>query len=220
MGGRLDVAEVEGGHVAGMVEDHAELTGELLDLLGTEREAREAGDVLDVFARDLVGHAAESTGRLLCRDRSCSGYDPPDQHSRPEDRVAKHPFLSDEWFALVEQLIEIHGADSPPQASIMINLTVTETPFGDERHMHMGAQDGRVHWGIGHADEADLTLMTDYETAREVFVTGDPQAGMQAFMAGKVRVQGDMAKLMAAQAAGGGPGAHGPLAEAIQGITE
>jgi len=136
--------------------------------------------------------------------------------------VAKHPFLSDEWFAIVDQLVEVHGAEVPTQASITMNVSVTDTPFGDQRHLHMGTKDGRVHWGIGHvADaDADLTLTTDYETAREVFVTGDPQAGMQAFMAGKVRVQGDLAKLMAAQASGAGPGANGALAEAIQGITE
>jgi hypothetical protein len=134
--------------------------------------------------------------------------------------VAKHPFLSDEWFAIVDQLVEVHGAEVSTQASIAVNVSVSDTPFGDERHLHMGTKDGRVHWGIGHVDDADLTLTTDYETAREVFVTGDPQAGMQAFMVGKVRVQGDLAKLMAAQASGAGPGANGALAEAIQGITE
>ena len=134
--------------------------------------------------------------------------------------VTKHAFLSDEWFAVVDQLVEVHGADAPTQTPIIVNVSVTATPFGDERHLHMGTRDGQVHWGIGHADDADLTLTTDYETAREVFVTGNPQAGMQAFMAGKVRVQGDMAKLMAAQASGVGPGANGALAEAIQGITE
>ena len=44
-----------------------------------------------------------------------------------------------------------------------MNVTVTDTPFGDERHMHMGAKDGRGHWGIGHADDADVTLTTDYD---------------------------------------------------------
>jgi hypothetical protein len=134
--------------------------------------------------------------------------------------VAKHPFLSDEWFAIVDQLVEVHGADVPTQVSVTVNVSVSDTPFGDERHLHMGTKDGRVHWGIGHVDDADLTLTTDYETAREVFVTGDPQTGMQAFMVGKVRVQGDLAKLMAAQASGAGPGPNGALAEAIQGITE
>lgn len=133
--------------------------------------------------------------------------------------MAKHPFLSDEWFAVVDKLVEEHGADAPAHADVVLNLTVTETPFGDERHLHMGAKDGRGHWGIGHAPDADVTLTTDYATAKEVFVSGDPAAGMQAFMAGKVKVQGDMAKLMVAQGGGAGPGGSA-LAEAIQGITE
>jgi len=132
--------------------------------------------------------------------------------------VAKHPFLSDDWFAIVESLVEEHGADAPAHAEIVMNLTVTDTPFGDDRQMHMGAKEGRGHWGQGHAPEADVTLTTDYATAKEVFVAGDPAAGMQAFMAGKVKVQGDMAKLMAAQAAGAG--GNTALQEAIQGVTE
>ena len=128
----------------------------------------------------------------------------------------KHQFLSDDWFAIVEKLVEEHGAEAPAQANVMVNLVITETPFGDERQMHMGARDGKGHWGIGHAPDADVTLTTDYGTAKQVFVSGDPNAGMQAFMQGKVRVQGDMAKLMASQQGGGNPA----LQEAIQGITE
>lgn len=130
--------------------------------------------------------------------------------------MAKHAFLSDDWFAVVEKLVEEHGADAPAHANVVVNLVITDTPFGAERQMHMGARDGRGHWGIGHADDADVTLTTDYGTAKEVFVSGNPQAGMQAFMAGKVKVQGDMAKLMASQQTGG----NTALNEAIQGITE
>ena len=132
--------------------------------------------------------------------------------------MAKHQFLSDEWFAVVDKLVEEHGADAPSNTNLMVNLVITGTPFGDERHMHMGSHDGKGHWGIGHKDGADVTLTTDYETAKHVFLSGDPQAGMQAFMAGKVKMQGDMAKLMAAQGAGGGQSPA--LQEAILGITE
>ena len=72
---------------------------------------------------------------------------------------------------------------------------------------------------MGHLNSADLTLTTDYVTARDIFMSGNPQAGMQAFMEGKVKVQGDLTKLMAAQVAGTGPGAPG-LAEALSAITE
>ena len=94
----------------------------------------------------------------------------------------KHQFLSDDWFAIVEKLVEQHGADAPASANVMVNLVVTDTPFGDERQMHMGARDGKGHWGIGHEPDADVTLTTDYATAKQVFVSGDPNAGMQAFI--------------------------------------
>jgi hypothetical protein len=129
--------------------------------------------------------------------------------------VAKHQFLSDDWFEVVGKLVDEHGADVPAQANVVVNLVITDTPFGDERQMHMGAQDGKGHWGIGLKENADVTLTTDYATAKDVFVSGNQQAGMQAFMAGKVRIQGDMTKLMMAQGQGGSPG----LSEALQSIT-
>ena len=132
--------------------------------------------------------------------------------------MSKYPFLADEWFAEVEKLVAEHGADAPSGHPVVVNVVITDTPFGDERHMHMGAKDGKGEMGIGLVDEADVTLTTDYGTAKDVFVSGNQQAGMQAFMAGKVKMQGDMAKLMAAQGAGGGQSPA--LQEAILGITE
>lgn len=128
----------------------------------------------------------------------------------------KYPFLSDAWFDAAEKLIGEHGAAAPPHASVVMNL---EVEVGDGPvQFHMGAREGTTLFGKGHTDGADVTLSTDMETARAVFLDGNPQAGMQAFMAGKVRVQGDMTKLMTAQAGGGGgnPG----LTEALQSITE
>ena len=78
------------------------------------------------------------------------------------------------------------------------------------------AKDGKGEMGRGLVDDADVTLTTDYGTAKDVFGSGNQQAGMQAFMAGKVKVQGDMTKLMMGQQGGG----NQALSEAIQGITE
>jgi hypothetical protein len=134
--------------------------------------------------------------------------------------VVKYPFLSDEWFARLDELAAEHGAEAPRGTDIVMNVTVTDTPFGSERHLHMGAKDGRASWGIGHVDDGDVHLTTDYDTAKDVFVAGDPMAGMQAFMSGKVKVQGDMAKLLAAQAGAAAPGGASALQAAIHGITE
>jgi putative sterol carrier protein len=132
----------------------------------------------------------------------------------------KYPFLSDDWFSAVLSLIEAHGNEAPGHQNMRMNLVVTETPFDADRQFHMGADDGKALFGPGHVEPADVTLTTDYATAKDVFASGNPQAGMQAFMAGKVRVQGDMAKLMAGAAAGGGPAGNQELAEAIIEVTE
>jgi putative sterol carrier protein len=128
----------------------------------------------------------------------------------------KYPFLSDEWFGAAEQLIQSHDAGAPPHANVLMNLEVSD---GERTvQFHMGAREGGTLFGRGHDAGADVTLSTDMDTARAVFLDGNPQAGMQAFMSGKVRVQGDMTKLMMAQAGGGG--GNPALTEALQSITE
>jgi putative sterol carrier protein len=136
-----------------------------------------------------------------------------DQEARVAD---KQKFLSDGWFDAAEKLIEEHGAGAPPSTNLVMNLEVTDD--GNTIEFFMGSKDGETLFGKGKSDSADLTLSTDIDTARSVFVSGDQQAGMQAFMAGKVRVQGDMTKLMMAQAGGGG--ANPALTQALQEITE
>lgn len=131
--------------------------------------------------------------------------------------AGKHAFLSDEWFSAVGAAIAEHGAAAnPPGPNVLMNLVITGSPFGD-REFHMGSKDGNPLFGQSHLDGADVTLTTDYATARDVFVSGNQAAGMQAFMAGKVKVQGDMTKLMASQ---GGGGANAELQTAIQDLTE
>ncbi len=128
----------------------------------------------------------------------------------------KQKFLSDRWFDAADKLIEEHGTGAPPSTNLVMNLEVTEGAKTIE--FFMGSKDGQTLFGKGKTDGADLTLSTDIDTARAVFISGDQQAGMQAFMAGKVRVQGDMTKLMMAQAGGGG--GSPALSQALQDITE
>jgi putative sterol carrier protein len=125
----------------------------------------------------------------------------------------KYQFLSDSWFDAAEKLIQEHKPEVPP-ANLVMNLEVAD---GDNTvKFFMGSKNGDVLFGKGATDGADLTMSTDIDTARAVFISGDQQAGMQAFMAGKVRVQGDMTKLMMQ----GGGGANAALTEALQSITE
>ena len=125
----------------------------------------------------------------------------------------KYEFLSDGWFDAAAAVIAEHANDGPPAPNLVMNLEVED---GDKKtEFHMGAKDGATMFGKGHTDGADLTLSTDIDTARAVFVDNNPAAGMQAFMSGKVRIQGDMTKMMMAQGQGGNPA----LNEALQAIT-
>ena len=49
--------------------------------------------------------------------------------------------------------------------------------------------------------EPEATVTTDYETASKLFVDQDPAAVMQAFMSGKIKIDGDMMKVMGMQTA-------------------
>ena len=71
----------------------------------------------------------------------------------------------------------------------------------------------------GHIENPDVTVTLDYATAKAIFVDGNPQAGMQAFMSGKIKVAGDMTKLMAMQSGAADPVAA-ELAQKIAEITE
>jgi putative sterol carrier protein len=133
--------------------------------------------------------------------------------------VPVYPFLSDDWLAEVRRIVDEQRVEVSDGANLKVNLVVTDTPFGDDRQLHLWFEQGAANWAPGHVDDADLTLTTDYVTARDVFLTGDPQAALQAFLEGKVKVQGDLTKLMALQASGTAPGGTG-LAGRLAEITE
>jgi len=82
---------------------------------------------------------------------------------------------------------------------IRMNQVITEVPFGDGTlHTHIDSSSGTMEIETGHIEAPDVTVTLDYDTARSVFIEGNREAGMQAFMAGKVVVQGDMTKLLLA----------------------
>lgn len=131
-----------------------------------------------------------------------------------------HPFLSDEWIDEAHAIrAEYRGRAAPIPHTVRMNLVVTELPFGDgQLDAHLDTSSGELELDKGHLDDPDLKVTVDYDTARAILVDGNAQAGMQAFMAGKVRVEGDMAKLMVLQTAPPDPSAQ-ELAERLRAIT-
>ena len=115
-----------------------------------------------------------------------------------------HEFLSDDWFDAVR---EIQNELDVPGFDFTLNLVVTEGPNGD---VELHSKEGEFQKGL--ADDAPTKLIVPYDVAREIFIEGNQQAGTQAFMTGKVKVEGDMTKLMAMQ----GNSGNGEAQEAFQ----
>ncbi len=137
-----------------------------------------------------------------------------------------YPFLSDEWIAEARRIREEFrgsGPDQPVANPVRMNQVITDVPFGSGNlDAHIDTTSGELEIDAGHLEEPDVTVTLDYETAKAVFVDGTMETAMQAFMAGKVRVQGDLPKLIAAvqqQATPLTPEA-GEIARRIKEITE
>lgn len=113
-----------------------------------------------------------------------------------------YPFLSDEWMEAARRIrAEFAGRATTPPPPVRMNLVIKDAPGREgPLHAHLDGTSGEMLIELGHLENPDLTLTTDAETVRQVFVEGNAQAGMQAFMSGKVQVTGDMTKLMAMQA--------------------
>jgi putative sterol carrier protein len=113
------------------------------------------------------------------------------------------------------------GQTAKVATTFKINQVTTGAPFGDGTvKSFIDTSSGDVVTDLGELDDADVTVTTDYETAKKIFVDQDPAAGMQAFMAGKITVQGDMMKLMAMQTAMPNDETSQKIAEEIKSITE
>jgi putative sterol carrier protein len=117
--------------------------------------------------------------------------------------VPTYPFLSDEWITEARNIRAEFptppAGDEAAANAVRMNQVITDVPFGSGKlDAHLDTSSGALEMETGHLEHPDVTVTLDYETAKAIFVDGTLEAGMKAFMDGKVRVQGDMAKLIAA----------------------
>jgi hypothetical protein len=106
------------------------------------------------------------------------------------------PFLSDEWFTKVDELIAAAGDLQIPAAmrNAAVNITVTRDTGGTtELHLEGGL------FKRGHNAGFATKLTVGEPTARKIFVEGDAAAGVQAFLEGTIVVEGDLATVVAMQ---------------------
>jgi len=134
--------------------------------------------------------------------------------------TAKHAFLSPGWVVAARAIYK-GCADSavPTTTSVRMNLVIEGVPFGDGTlDAHLDTSTGVADLDLGHLAAPELTVRLDYELARAVLVWGDAQAGAEAFLTGRIRMEGDVTKLLAFQQQEPSP-RQVAIAEEIRAIT-
>lgn len=104
-------------------------------------------------------------------------------------------FLSDEWFEQAEAAkASVDNFEVPSELKdAVINVTAT----GDDGEIQCCMNGGVFQ--KGHVAEAPATLILPKSLAFSVFIENDQAAGMQGFMSGELRVEGDMSAIMSLQ---------------------
>lgn len=100
-----------------------------------------------------------------------------------------HPFLSDAWFAAVQDLLAEGRPEFPPAlAGIVLNVVVQDVGINTTY---------RGCWfEPGHSEDAEATLITTRELAHEVMVKKNMALGVRAISSGKAKIKGNRTKLM------------------------
>jgi putative sterol carrier protein len=109
-------------------------------------------------------------------------------------------FLSPEWTETVVDAL--NGSDDIRQAlkgvELVLQQVVTGAPEGDVSYWTR-FEDGKVEGGLGQAESADVTITQDYETAAAL--SRAELNAQAAFMQGRLKVTGNMGKLLQNQSA-------------------
>ena len=125
-------------------------------------------------------------------------------------------YLTQEWLDESRKLAE----DQPvrPGATAKMQYVVTGAPEGEDIKYYWVLEDGKLlDSQLGEAADADFTLTMSYDDAKKVQQGElDPNA---AFMQGRMKVSGNMAKLMSLLPLTNSP-EYRALQEQIREITE
>lgn len=107
-------------------------------------------------------------------------------------------YLSLEWLDALSSEVAASTslADLAAHHRIGVTQVVTDGPEGDVTY-HLQVGDGRAAFGAGPASPEDVRMEQDWDTAVAV-ATGELNA-QDAFISGRIRLQGDQAKLIESQ---------------------
>jgi hypothetical protein len=109
------------------------------------------------------------------------------------------PFLSEAWFARVEEIRAGLADQSVPGGweDLDVNVLIEDAPAG-ENQFRLTAGAGGFMLSKGPAD-TQTTVTMPLDIARALFVDGDGHAAIGGFFDGSLKVEGNLAALMPLQ---------------------
>jgi len=106
-------------------------------------------------------------------------------------------FLSDEWANEVTKRLNENDAFKQAAGTQTTTLQqVINTPEGEVKY-YFKLENGQGEVALGESDSAEATITQDYDTA--VALAKNELSGTAAYMGGKIKVSGDLMKLMQMQ---------------------
>lgn len=107
-------------------------------------------------------------------------------------------FLTEEYMAAATQALAEQSdlAEKVGDLQLALQFRVTDRPGAEEPlHYHLVFSDGRARMALGEVDDPDVRISSSYDTAAGL---AREEIGDQiAFLTGKLKVSGNMARLMA-----------------------
>jgi putative sterol carrier protein len=124
-------------------------------------------------------------------------------------------WLTQEWLDETRKMAE--SQPERPGASARMQYVVTGAPDGDVKYYWVLENGKLLESNVGELADAEVTMTQTYEDAQKI-QKGELDANA-AFMQGRIKVQGNMAKLMALMPLTNAP-EYKELQKQIQEITE
>lgn len=106
-------------------------------------------------------------------------------------------FLTDEWTSAAQAAMNADEGFVTAIGKQTARLQQVVTAPDGEKRYYVKLEDGKAEVAMGDVDNPDATITQDYDTAKGIS-TGELSA-VAAYMSGKLRVQGDLMKLMTMQ---------------------
>ncbi len=108
-------------------------------------------------------------------------------------------YLSDEWASAMTDAL--NSSDEFKNAAkgqeVALQQVVTDTPDGGETRYYFKLADGKAEVALGELADAEATLTQNYDTS--VAIAKQELNAQNAFMQGKLKISGNMMKLMQLQ---------------------